>query len=54
MLMSALGGLGVSAAAADAMAGRVLAGNATRLYRLEGPPPGPVSAHPGVGRTPRR
>ena len=45
---------GLDQAAADAMAGRVLAGNAARLYRLEGFTPGPVSAHPGVGRTPRR
>jgi len=49
-----VGAGGLDQAAADAMAGRVLAGNATRLYRLEGSTPGPVSAHPGVGRTPRR
>jgi predicted TIM-barrel fold metal-dependent hydrolase len=49
-----VGAGGLDQAAADAMAGRVLAGNAARLYRLEGSTPGPVSAHPGVGRTPRR
>jgi uncharacterized protein len=49
-----VGAGGLDQAAADAMAGRVLAGNATHLYRLEGSTPGPVSAHPGVGRTPRR
>ena len=43
-----VGAGGLDEAAAGAMAGRVLAGNATRLYRL-------VSAHPAreAGRTPR-
>ena len=49
-----VGAGGLDQAAADAVAGRVLAGNAARLYRLEGFTPGPVSAHPGGGRTPRR
>jgi hypothetical protein len=49
-----VGAGGLDRAAADAVAGRVLAGNAARLYRLEGFTPGLVSAHPGGGRTPRR
>jgi predicted TIM-barrel fold metal-dependent hydrolase len=54
VLADEVGAGGLDQAAAGAVAGRVLGGNAARLYRLEGLIPGPVSARPGGGRTPRR
>jgi predicted TIM-barrel fold metal-dependent hydrolase len=54
VLADEVGAGGLDQAAAGAVAGRVLGGNAARLYRLEGLTPGPVSARPGAGRTPRR
>jgi predicted TIM-barrel fold metal-dependent hydrolase len=58
VLADEVGAGGLDQEAAGTVAGRVLAGNAARLYRLQGPGqgPDPVSAGRarGAGRTPRR